>query len=180
MHATAIPGRFKWISSRGMWGFIILLKPVGLTMLLSPEECRYAVVVKAVADCLSGCVMGKLSDAAVGPKASAYCLLASEVDIGEMVSWAVEGVDALRVSCHVSLGCKMQAVGCGYADVQFSYSECAGLAGPVLNQNPHPEVHVESGCQVTMPPIDAYGKSGQLPCSVAEEALPQPSHSRPQ
>ncbi|GMH15525.1 hypothetical protein Nepgr_017366 [Nepenthes gracilis] len=25
-----------------------------------------------------------------------------------------------------------------------------------------------------MSPIDAYGKSGQLPCSVAEEALPQP------
>ncbi|GMH22941.1 hypothetical protein Nepgr_024784 [Nepenthes gracilis] len=39
---------------------------------------------------------------------------------------------------------------------------------------PHLEVHVESGCQVTMPPIDVYGNSGKFSCSVAEEALPQP------
>ncbi|GMH28257.1 hypothetical protein Nepgr_030100 [Nepenthes gracilis] len=33
---------------------------------------------------------------------------------------------------------------------------------------------MESGCQVTMPPIDVYGNSRKFPCSVAEEALPQP------
>ncbi|GMH14018.1 hypothetical protein Nepgr_015859 [Nepenthes gracilis] len=33
---------------------------------------------------------------------------------------------ALRVSSHVPLGCKVQAVGCGCADVQFSYSSVFG------------------------------------------------------
>ncbi|GMH21096.1 hypothetical protein Nepgr_022938 [Nepenthes gracilis] len=41
----------------------------------------------------------------------------------------------------------------------------SGLTGPVLNESPHPEVHVE-------PPIDVYGNSGK--CLVAEEALPLP------
>ncbi|GMH25888.1 hypothetical protein Nepgr_027731 [Nepenthes gracilis] len=47
------------------------------------------------------------------------------------------------------------------------------LPGPVPTESPHPEVYVEPGCQVTTPPIVVDGNSGKLPCSVAEEALPQ-------
>ncbi|GMH23533.1 hypothetical protein Nepgr_025376 [Nepenthes gracilis] len=49
-----------------------------------------------------------------------------------------------------------------------------GLSNPVLNDSPLSEDNVESDCHASLPPIDLYGKSGQLPESVAEEALPQP------
>ncbi|GMH25417.1 hypothetical protein Nepgr_027260 [Nepenthes gracilis] len=48
------------------------------------------------------------------------------------------------------------------------------LSNPVLNDSHLSEDHVESDCHASWPPIDSYGKSGQLPDSVAEEALPQP------
>ncbi|GMH18521.1 hypothetical protein Nepgr_020362 [Nepenthes gracilis] len=50
----------------------------------------------------------------------------------------------------------------------------AGLAGPVPNESPQSEVHEELGCQLILSPIDEFGNSGQFPCSVAEEVLPQP------
>ncbi|GMH12865.1 hypothetical protein Nepgr_014706 [Nepenthes gracilis] len=48
------------------------------------------------------------------------------------------------------------------------------LSNPVLNDSPLSEDNVESDCHACLPPIDSYGKSGQLPDSMAEEALPQP------